>query len=148
MPSATRRRLLPLLAAIALVPALGACSGVALTTQRTEGYVLKPDMLAQIRPGQSQDLVTIVLGSPQTTNSFGDETAFYYVETKKDTTAFGVDFIKERTVLVVYFGKNKKVVDKAVYTAQDGKVITIESRKTPSFGEDRNFIDSILSSLK
>jgi outer membrane protein assembly factor BamE (lipoprotein component of BamABCDE complex) len=148
MPSAKRRRLLPLLAALALVPALAACSGVALTTQRTEGYVLKPDMLAQIRPGQSQDLVTIVLGSPQTTNSFGDETAFYYVETKKDSTAFGVDFIKERTVLVVYFGKNKKVVDKAVYTAQDGKVITIESRKTPSFGEDRNFIDSILSSLK
>ena len=148
MPSAKRRRLLPLLAALALVPALAACSGVALTTQRTEGYVLKPDMLAQIRPGQSQDLVTIVLGSPQTTNSFGDETAFYYVETKKDTTAFGVDFIKERTVLVVYFGKNKKVVDKAVYTAQDGKVITIESRKTPSFGEDRNFIDSILSTLK
>jgi outer membrane protein assembly factor BamE (lipoprotein component of BamABCDE complex) len=148
MPSAKRRRLLPLLAALALVPALAACSGVALTTQRTEGYVLKPDMLAQIRPGQSQDLVTIVLGSPQTTNSFGDETAFYYVETKKDSTAFGVDFIKERTVLVVYFGKNKKVVDKAVYTAQDGKVITIESRRTPSFGEDKNFIDNILSSLK
>jgi outer membrane protein assembly factor BamE (lipoprotein component of BamABCDE complex) len=148
MPSATRRRLLPLLAAIALVPALGACSGVALTTQRTEGYVLKPDMLAQIRPGQSQDLVTIVLGSPQTTNSFGDETAFYYVETKKDSTAFGMEFIKERTVLVVYFGKNKKVVDKAIYTAQDGKVIAIESRKTPSFGEDRNFIDSILATLK
>lgn len=148
MPSATRRRLLPLLAALALVPALGACSGVALTTQRTEGYVLKPDMLAQIRPGQSQDLVTIVLGSPQTTNSFGDETAFYYVETKKDSTAFGMEFIKERTVLVVYFGKDKKVVDKAVYTAQDGKVIAIESRKTPSFGEDRNFIDSILSTLK
>jgi outer membrane protein assembly factor BamE (lipoprotein component of BamABCDE complex) len=134
--------------ALALVPALAACSGVALTTQRTEGYVLKPDMLAQIRPGQSQDLVTIVLGSPQTTNSFGDETAFYYVETKKDSTAFGMDFIKERTVLVVYFDKNRKVVDKAIYTAQDGKVVAIESRKTPSFGEDRNFIDNILSSLK
>jgi len=89
-----------------------------------------------------------VLGSPQTTNSFGDETAFYYVETKKDSTAFGMEFIKERTVLVVYFGKNKKVVDKAIYTAQDGKVIAIESRKTPSFGEDRNFIDSILATLK
>jgi outer membrane protein assembly factor BamE (lipoprotein component of BamABCDE complex) len=148
MPSATRRRLLPLMVALALVPALAACSGVALTTQRTEGYVLKSDMLAQIRPGQSQDLVTIVLGSPQTTNSFGNETAFYYVETKKDSTAFGMDFIKERTVLVVYFDKNKKVVDKAIYTAQDGKVITIESRRTPSFGEDKNFIDNILSSLK
>ncbi|HQZ11482.1 MAG TPA: outer membrane protein assembly factor BamE [Devosia sp.] len=148
MPSATRRRLLPLLAALALVPALAACSGVALTQKRTEGYVLKPDMLAQIRPGQSQDLVTIVLGSPQTTNSFGNETAFYYVQTKKNSTAFGMDFIEDRTVLVVYFDKNKKVVDKAVYSAKDGKVVAIESRKTPSFGEDKNFIDTILSSLK
>lgn len=143
------RRLLPILIAAALVPALAACtnSGLALTTQRTEGYVLKQEQLAQIRPGQSQDLVTIVLGSPQTTNSFGDETAFYYIETKKESTAFGLDMIKERTVLAVYFDKNKRVVDKAVYGAKDGKVFPIESRKTPSFGEDRNFIESILASF-
>ena len=138
-----------MLAALTLVPALAACSssGLALTTQRTEGAVLREEQLAQIRPGQSQDLVTIVLGSPQTTNSFGDETAFYYVETKKESTAFGLDMIKERTVLAVYFDKNKRVVDKAVYGAKDGKVFPIESRKTPSFGEDRNFIESILASF-
>lgn len=147
MSFATSRRLLPMMVALALVPALSACSGLALTTARTEGYVLSQDQLAQIRPGQSQDLVTIVLGSPQTTNSFGEETAFYYVETKKDSTAFGVDFVKERTVLVVYFDKNKKVSDKAVYGAKDGKVFTIESRRTPSYGQDRNFIESILASF-
>lgn len=149
MSSATRRRLLPILVAAALLPALAACtnSGLALTTQRTEGYVLKQEQLAQIRPGQSQDLVTIVLGSPQTTNNFGDETAFYYIETKKESTAFGLDMIKERTVLAVYFDKNKRVVDKAVYGAKDGKVFPIETRKTPSFGEDRNFIESILASF-
>lgn len=149
MSNVAGRRLLPILIAAALVPTLAACtnSGLALTTQRTEGYVLKQEQLAQIRPGQSQDLVTIVLGSPQTTNSFGDETAFYYIETKKETTAFGLDMIKERTVLAVYFDKNKRVVDKAVYGAKDGKVFPIESRKTPSFGEDRNFIESILASF-
>jgi outer membrane protein assembly factor BamE (lipoprotein component of BamABCDE complex) len=132
-----------------VLPALAACtgSGLALTTQRVEGYVLKQEQLAQIRPGQSQDLVTIVLGSPQTTNSFGNETAFYYVETKKESTAFGMDMVKERTVLAVYFDKNKKVVDKAVYGIQDGRVFQIESRKTPSFGEDRTFIESILKSF-
>ena len=149
MPSSLRRRLLPTLAAILVLPALAACtgSGLALTTQRVEGYVLKQEQLAQIRPGQSQDLVTIVLGSPQTTNSFGDETAFYYVETKKESTAFGMDMIKERTVLAVYFDKNKRVTDKAVYGMQDGRVFQIESRKTPSFGEDRTFIESILKSF-
>jgi outer membrane protein assembly factor BamE (lipoprotein component of BamABCDE complex) len=120
---------------------------MALTTQRTQGYSLKQEQIAQIVPGQSQDLVTIVLGSPQTTNSFGDETAYYYIETKIDETAFGMEMIKERTVLAVYFDKNRRVIDKAIYSAKDGRVIQIESRKTPSYGEDRTFIESILSSI-
>lgn len=148
MPFARTRRFVPMLLAVAMIPALAACgSSLALTTQRTEGYSLKQDQLAQIRPGQSQELVTIVLGSPQTSNSFGDETAFYYVETKKDRTAFGLDMIKERTVLAVYFDKNKRVVDKAIYSAQDGRIVPIEGRKTASYGEDRTFIESILSSF-
>jgi outer membrane protein assembly factor BamE (lipoprotein component of BamABCDE complex) len=149
MPFSLRRRLFPIVATALLVPALAACSNssLALTTQRVEGYVLKQEQLAQIRPGQSQDLVTIVLGSPQTTNSFGDETAYYYVETKKESTAFGLDMIKERTVLAVYFDKNRRVTDKAVYGIQDGRVFQIESRKTPSYGEDRTFIESILKSF-
>lgn len=151
MPFARSRRFASVLLAAAMIPALAACSGagsgLALTTQRTEGYSLRQDQLAQIRPGQSQDLVTIVLGSPQTTNSFGNETAYYYVETKKDRTAFGLETVRERTVLAVYFDKNKKVVDKAIYTAQDGRVVQLESRRTPSFGEDRTFIDSILQSF-
>lgn len=146
--SALSRRLFPL-SAIAVAVLLTACSGsgLALTTQRTQGYSISEDALAQIRPGQSQQLVTLVLGSPQTTNSFGDETAYYYVQTKVEQTAFGLDMVKERTVLAVYFDKNKKVVDKAVYGAKDGRIIQIESRRTPSFGEDRTFIESIMQSM-
>jgi outer membrane protein assembly factor BamE (lipoprotein component of BamABCDE complex) len=147
MPLSRIRRFLPVAAALILIPSLAACNSLALTTSRVQGYVLREEQVAQIRPGQSQDLVTIVLGSPQTTNSFGDETAYYYISTKVDETAFGLGMVKERTVLAVYFDKNKRVVDKAVYGAKDGKVFAIESRRTPSFGEDRNFIESILSSI-
>jgi outer membrane protein assembly factor BamE (lipoprotein component of BamABCDE complex) len=147
MPLSRIRRFLPVAAALFLIPSLAACNSLALTTSRVQGYVLREEQVAQIRPGQSQDLVTIVLGSPQTTNSFGDETAYYYISTRVDETAFGLGMVKERTVLAVYFDKNKRVVDKAVYGAKDGKVFAIESRRTPSFGEDRNFIESILSSI-
>lgn len=148
MPFSAKRHILPISAAVALSLSLSACgSGMALTTQRTQGYELSQDALAQIRPGQSQTLVTTVLGSPQVTNSFGDETAFYYIQTKIDRTAFGMESIKERTVLAVYFDKNKKVVDKAVYGAKDGKVIAIQSRRTASFGIDRSFLESILASI-
>ncbi|QQR35370.1 outer membrane protein assembly factor BamE [Devosia oryziradicis] len=138
----------PLAAAALLAVTLAACtSSNSLITKRTQGYEISDSAMAQIRPGQSQQLVTLVLGSPQSTNTFGDQSAFYYVETKVRQTAFGMTMIDSRTVLVVYFDKNKKVIDKAVYGLQDGKTIAIESRRTPSFGEDRTFIDQILQSF-
>lgn len=142
--------LLSVAAAALLAGALGGCSmgsGLALSTSKIQGYAISDDALAQIRPGQSQDLVTVVLGSPQTINAFNEGTAWYYVETKVDQTAFGATSVRERKVLAIYFDKNKRVADKAVYGVQDGKSFTIEGRKTPSYGEDKNFIDSLISSI-
>ena len=138
----------PIAAALLVSVTLAACtSSTSLVTARTQGYEISESAMAQVRPGQSQQLVTLVLGSPQSTNSFGDQTAWYYVETKVNQTAFGMTMVDSRTVLAVYFDKNKKVLDKAVYSLKDGKTVTIESRRTPSFGEDRTFIDQILQSF-
>jgi outer membrane protein assembly factor BamE (lipoprotein component of BamABCDE complex) len=138
----------PLAAAAMIALTLAACtSSTSLISARTQGYEISDSAQAQIRPGQSQQLVTLVLGSPQSTNTFGDQTAWYYVETKVRQTSFGLTMTDSRTVLAVYFDKNKKVVDKAVYTLQDGKTVAIETRRTPSFGEDRTFIDQILQSF-
>ncbi|WP_240233212.1 outer membrane protein assembly factor BamE [Devosia lacusdianchii] len=142
------RSVAPFAAAAMLALLLAACtSSNSLISSRTQGYEISDSAQAQIRNGQSQDLVTLVLGSPQSTNTFGDQTAWYYVETKVRQTAFGMTMIDSRTVLAVYFDKNKKVSDKAVYTLQDGKTVAIETRRTPSFGEDRTFIDQILQSF-
>jgi len=136
------------IAAVLLALTLAGCtSATSLVTKRTQGYEISDSAMAQIRTGQSQDLVTLVLGSPQSTNSFADQSAWYYVETKVQQTSFGMTTIQSRTVLAVYFDKNKKVVDKAVYTLQDGKAVSIESRRTASYGEDRTFIESILQSF-
>jgi outer membrane protein assembly factor BamE (lipoprotein component of BamABCDE complex) len=122
-------------------------TGLALSTNKIQGYAISQDALAQIRPGQSQELVTTVLGSPQTINAFNEGTAWYYVETKVNETAFGMTTVAERTVLAVYFDKNKRVADKAVYSAKDGKVFTMEGRKTPSYGADKSFITSLMESI-
>ena len=138
----------PIAAAALLAVALAACtSSTSLVTKRTQGYEISESAMQQIRVGQSQELVTLVLGSPQSTNTFGDQTAWYFVQTKVAQTSFGMNTALERTVLAIYFDKNKKVVDKAVYTAADGKVVAVESRRTPSYGEDRTFIDQILQSF-
>jgi len=135
------------LLALTLAGCSGMGSGLALTTSKVQGYKISDDALAQIRTGQSQDLVVYVLGSPQTMNAFSEGDAWYYVETKVDQTAFGLTTIKDRKVLAIYFDKNKRVADKALYSAQDGKVFTIEGRKTPSYGEDKSFIQSLIESI-
>ena len=138
----------PIAAAVLVAMALAACtSSTAIVTKRTQGYEISDSAMQQIRVGQSQELVTLVLGSPQSTNTFGDQTAWYYVQTKVQQTSFGITTAMDRTVLAIYFDKNKKVVDKAVYTLQDGKAVSIESRRTASYGEDRTFIESILQSF-
>ncbi|MDB5560958.1 MAG: OmlA [Hyphomicrobiales bacterium] len=143
--SAVSRRVAPAVIVIALGLGLAGCSSF--TTLKTQGYDLSQDALAQIKPGQSQQLVITVLGTPQTTNDLGQETAYYYVESKVEQTAFGMTNVKERTVLAIYFDKNKRVKDKAVYGLKDGRPVTIETRRTPSYGEDRTFIESIMKSF-
>ncbi|WP_374625391.1 outer membrane protein assembly factor BamE [Devosia sp.] len=142
------RRTFPIAAALLLGASLSACSsGLSLSQSKARGYEISEDALLQIRPGQSAALVTAVLGSPQATNNFGSESAWYYIGEKVQQTAFGMELSKERTVLAVYFDKNNKVVDTERLGVKDGKVFNIDSRRTPSYGQDRSFIESIISSF-
>ncbi len=141
-------RLLPISAAVVLGLTLSACSsGMSVVQERQRGYSISEDAVAQIRVGQSAQLVTAVLGSPQITNSFATETAWYYLGERVQQTAFGMELSKDRTLLVVYFDKNNRVVDTERLGVTDGRTFTIESRRTPSFGQDRTFIESIISSI-
>ncbi|MCF6326760.1 MAG: outer membrane protein assembly factor BamE [Devosiaceae bacterium] len=135
--------------AIAAIIGLSACApGLGgFTSVRTQGYEISESALQQVRVGQSQDLVIAVMGSPQTQGNFGNESAFYYVETKIEQTTFGLKTVSERTVLAVYFDRNKRVSDKAVYTLQDGRLFAMETRRTASFGLDRTFVEQILASF-
>lgn len=149
-----QRKSAPIMLSIAAAGLLGATlsacsmgSGLALSTSKIQGYAISDDALAQIRPGQSQELVAVVLGSPQTINAFNEGSAWYYVQTRVNQTAFGMTSVVDRKVLAIYFDKNKRVADKAVYGAKDGKVFTIEGRKTPSYGEDRSFLQQLIESV-
>ena len=146
--SAALRLASPIAAAVVLSVSLSACSsGLSLVQNKQRGYEISEDAVKQIRVGQSAALVTAVLGSPQSTNAFARETAWIYIGEKVQQTAFGMELSKERTVLVVYFDKNNKVVDTERLGIKDGKSFQIDSRRTPSYGQDRTFIESIISSI-
>ena len=149
MPLSTAFRLAaPIAAAVVLSLTVSACSsGMSLEQNKQRGYDISEDDVKQIRPGQSAALVTAVLGSPQSVNTFAKETAWIYVGEKVQQTAFGMELSKSRTVLVIYFDKNNRVTDMERLGVKDGKSFQIESRRTPSFGQDRTFLESIISSI-
>ena len=146
---AALRTSFPIAAAVVLSLSLAACSnaGLSLTQSKSRGYDLNEDALMQIRPGQSSQLVMAVLGSPQATNNFGDDTAWYYIGEKVQQTAFGLEINKQRTVLAVYLDSKGKVKATERLGLADGKVINMDTRRTPSYGQDRTFLESIISSF-
>lgn len=129
--------------AFGLALSLSAC----LTTSRTQGYDIPEDALTQVHAGTSREVVEFVLGTPQTTNTFGDFEVYYYIETKVEETAFKYRTPIERTVLAVYFDNNDRVKEKAIYTLQDGRVFNTITRRTKSFGSDTNFVSQMLTGL-
>ncbi len=128
---------------------LSACTGPfsAFSSVRTQGYEISKDALEQVRAGQSKDLVIAVMGSPQTQGNFGEGSAYYYVQTKIEQTQFGLKTVKSRTVLAVYFDANNRVKDKAIYTLKDGRLFTMNTTRTASFGQDRTFVQQLLASF-
>jgi len=145
---ASLHRSIPMVAAVGLALTLGACtSGLNPVQSKARGYAMADDQIVQVRAGQSAALVTAVLGSPQTTNNFGSDTAWYYIGERVEQTAFGLELKKERTLLAVYFDKNMKVTSVERLGVEDGRVINMETRRTPSYGLDRNIVDSILASF-
>lgn len=146
---AALRTSLPVAVALVLGLSLSACSnaGLSLTQSKSRGYDLNEDALMQIRPGQSAQLVMAVLGSPQATNNFGDDTAWYYIGEKVQQTAFGLEINKQRTVLAVYLDSKNKVKTTERLGLADGKLINMDTRRTPSYGQDRTFLESIISSF-
>ncbi len=58
-----------------------------------------------------------------------------------------MELSSERTLLVVYFDKNEQGGRHRAPGRQGRQVASIDSRRTPSYGQDRTFIESIISSI-
>jgi outer membrane protein assembly factor BamE (lipoprotein component of BamABCDE complex) len=138
------RRLVAGLVILSAASVLSACSGIGETN--VHGIVLTEKMLAQVKPGQTQQQVVEALGTPSTTSTMNGE-AFYYVsQTTSRAVAFLQPTIVDRTVVVVYFDKGK-VTRVANYGLKDGVVFDMVSRTTPTAGSELNFLTQLIRGL-
>ena len=122
---------------------LAACS----PTIQQEGNVPDPDQVVQINPGvDDKNRVTQLLGSPSTVSTFQDRT-WYYISRRTEQTAFLDPQVVEQEVLAITFDSNNIVQDMRIYGLQDGRMVSMVDRVTPTHGNDLTIVQQLLGNL-
>jgi outer membrane protein assembly factor BamE (lipoprotein component of BamABCDE complex) len=131
------RAAVPLLAGLMLT----GCVGETLT----RGYVPSESSLEQVQVGAPREQVLLTLGTPTTTADFGGE-VFYYISQKTNRPiAFLNPHVVDQTVLAIYFDQNSQVQSIANYGMEDGRIVDLVSRTTPTGGKDFSFLSQLFA---
>lgn len=134
------------IAALAAAAAL-AVAGCSTTTLKHGQHYTSAE-LAQIQPGMSQDEVRMALGSPATTSTVNQGTAYYYISSTRQQTAFLTPKEIDRKIVAVYFTPVGSVERVAQYGIKDGKVFDFINRETPSAASsDDNILKMMFRNL-
>ena len=140
-PAIASRRLFVAMAAAGL---LGACTPTVLH----HGYLPRKGDLEKIHEGMSKAEVEAILGSPSTTatiDSTGD--SYYYISSTVEQKAFFKPEETDRKVFAIRFDRNGLVRSFALYGLEDGQVVNISSRRTPTRGRELTILQQIFSNF-
>jgi len=122
---------------------LAACS----PTIQQEGNVPDPDQVVQINPGiDDKNRVGQLLGSPSSVSAFQDRT-WYYISRRTEQTAFFDPQVVEQEVLAITFDSKNIVQDMKVYGLENGRMVAMVDRVTPTYGNDLTIIQQVLGNL-
>jgi outer membrane protein assembly factor BamE (lipoprotein component of BamABCDE complex) len=133
-----------LVCASALVLAgLTACAPI----RDVRGYVPDEEKVAAVHVGtDTRDTVQEKLGTPSSTATFGDPT-WYYISTEQERYAFFKPDVTKRQILAVAFTEAGKVADIRTYGIEDGQVISLVDRETPSRGKEMSFLQQMFGNM-
>jgi outer membrane protein assembly factor BamE (lipoprotein component of BamABCDE complex) len=108
------------------------------------GYRAKPGALSQVAEGMPKSEVEGVLGSPSTTASInyqGD--SYYYISSVTQGRSFLEPREISREVIAVRFDQQDQVTSVAQYGLEDGRIIDLNTRKTPVPGAEFNVLKEL-----
>ena len=129
--------------ALALPLALTAC----IKDVEQRGNLPKPEMLAQLAPGeQTRQDVEALLGTPSTTAVFDSDT-WYYISAHTTQYAFYPNHEFDRTIYAVSFDERGILKDVRKLDIEDGRTIAIAARDTPTKGREYSFLEQLVGNL-
>jgi outer membrane protein assembly factor BamE (lipoprotein component of BamABCDE complex) len=147
MAQVTRRQTTRILAGL-----LVGGSALALTGCSPEinhrGYYAKSNSFAQVAEGMAKSEVEALLGSPSTTASVnfqGD--SYYYITSVTQGRAFLRPREVSREVIAIRFDRGDQVASLAQYGLEDGRIIDINTRKTPVPGANYSILQELFGTV-
>lgn|GEM_PF-185663 len=112
------------------------------------GYQVRAQDMQKLRIGMTQEEVRGALGSPSTTATVQQQgDSFYYISSRIKTSAFLDNEELDRQILAVRFSQLNQVQSFGQYTLQDGKVIDMNSRETPSRGRELTILQQMFGNI-
>jgi outer membrane protein assembly factor BamE (lipoprotein component of BamABCDE complex) len=130
-------------ATVLVLAGLAACAPI----RDVRGYVPDDEKVASVRVGaDTRDTVQDKLGTPSSTATFGEPT-WYYISTEQERYAFFKPDVTKRQILAVQFSEDGKVADIRTYGIEDGQVISLVDRETPSRGKEMSFLQQMFGNM-
>lgn len=128
---------------VAAASALAACE----PTVRTHGFMPPAETLDRIQVGvDTRDTVQRKIGRPSLAPVF-DARDWYYVSSKVEHFAFYEPTVIDREVLAIGFDEAGRVASVNRYGLEDGRVVDLEARTTPTYGRQLTILEQLLGNL-
>lgn len=116
-------------------------------TYTSHGFAPQLAELDTIRAGEdTRGSVMRKLGRPSTVSSF-DADAWFYDASRVETYAFYEPKVIERKVVAVSFDDAGLVTNVASYGLEDGRIIDLVTRRTPTYGRELTVLQQIFGNL-
>lgn len=110
------------------------------------GHIQQSDMLTDLAPGKTKAQVQLAYGSPSSVSNFGEET-WYYIQSRKEATAFLKPEITEQQVIGVVFDAGGRVKEVRDYGLEDRREVVMVDQVTPTEGHSIGFFEQVLGNL-
>ena len=143
-----RSRVVAAIAILAMsTSALSGCIPLVAPVTSNRGYIVSETDLKKIKPQVTTlDDVGRYMGTPSTVSS-DDGVAWYYITSKFEAYLYHPPEEVERTVIAVYFDKSNVVQEVLYYGLQDGEIIDLQTRKTPTRGKELTVLGQLFGNL-
>ena len=131
------------LLACVLIAGLSACEPV----RRSHGYAPRPDQVSRVVVGSdTQAQVVEKLGRPPIVGAF-DENVWVYVFRQTERTVFWNECVLQQQAVVVEFDAAGTVRGVNHYGLEDGVVVDLVTRTTPTRGKRLNFLQQLFGNI-